>query len=166
MITNKLGGAILVGVGMLICPLRSHAATLGCPAFPTPKIEISVDPPDDRTITTKSLDQMHAAGKIRHPAPVVGVYLGALQYGIQIDDTVRQAGAGRFCATPKYVTLKLGLERIIYIPHEFADDPCLSSLAHDHEAKHADSDIKAFEIARPALESAVRMAVSRATTEA
>ena len=134
-----------------------------CPTFTPPSIEIRVEPPDDRVDTTKSLVQMRAAGKTRHPAPVVGVYVGAVQYGAQIDDTVRTIAAGRVCATPNYVTLKLTLDRIIFIPREFADDPCLKSLSQDHEAKHADADAKALDGARPTFEAAVRTAIDRGT---
>jgi hypothetical protein len=163
-ITNKLGSVILVGVCVMV-PVRVRAADVECPVFAPPVIELRVDPPDDRIDTTKSLEQMRrAAGKVRHAAPLVGAYLGALQYGIQIDDTVRQTAAGVFCVTPKYVTLKLVLERIVYIPREFTGDSCLAALARDHEAKHADAEAKALDTVRPALETAVREAVHRAAT--
>jgi hypothetical protein len=78
---------------------------------------------------------------------------------------VRKIGSGGFCATPKYVKLELSLRRIIYIPREFTDDPRLTALARDHEAKHAGADAKALDIVRPAIESAVRVALRRATTD-
>jgi hypothetical protein len=164
--TNKLLGMLLVGVWMVALSVRPHSATFNCPAFSSPKIEISIEPPDDRTDTTKTLATMRAAAQNRHPAPIVGAYMGALQYGIQIDDTVRETKISRFCATPQYVTLNFKFERIIYIPREFVDDPCLVTLAHDHEAKHAESDVTALGTARPTFEGAVRMAVRRATREA
>ena len=164
--TNKLFGVLLAGVWMVGSPARLYPATFNCPAFSPPKIVISVEPPDDRTNTTKTLAQMRAAAQIHHPDPIVGAYVGALQYGIQIDDTVREIKTGHFCATPQYVTVKLGLERIIYVPREFADDPCLVALAHDHEAKHAESDVTTLGTARPTFEGVARAAVTRATREA
>ena len=163
MITNKLGSAILVGVCVMV-PARVRAADCQVSRIPPPAIHLRVDPPDDRIDTTKSLEQMRAAGKVRHAAPLVGAYLGVVQYGIKIDDTVRQTAARVFCVTPKYVTLKLALERIIYIPREFTSDPCLVALARDHETKHADTEAKALDTARPALETAVREAVRRVAT--
>ena len=115
---------------------------------------------------TKSLARMRASSKTRHPEPVVGVYLGAVLYGIQIDDTMRTIAAGRFCATPHYVTLKLRLEQVILIPREFADDSCLKSLSQDHEAKHADADAQALAGARPAFEAALLAAVGQARAQA
>ena len=156
---------ILIGISLSLFSGTVLAAELKCPVFAPPKIEISVSRPDDRIDTTKSLEQIRAAGKDRHVAPIVGAYLGALQYRIQIDDTVRETAPGHFCATPKYITLRLTLDRIIYIPREFADDPCLRSLTTDHESKHADADAEALSGARPALESAARNAVRRSTME-
>jgi hypothetical protein len=112
--------------------------------------------PPTKIDTTKSLEQVRAAAKGPHSSPVVGAYLGVLQFGIQIDDSVRKIGTGRFCAAPKYAKLKLSLGRIIYIPRELTDDRCLRSLVRDHEAKHADADAKALDIARPAIEAAVQ----------
>ena len=109
---------------------------------------------------------MRAAGKVHHPAPVVGVYLGAVRYGAQIDDTARSISADRVCATPKYVILKLTLHRVIYIPQEFADDPCLRSLSQEHEGKHADADAEALDNARPTFQAAVRAAIDRGTRNA
>jgi hypothetical protein len=109
---------------------------------------------------------MRATAKARHLAPVVGVYVGKVRYGIEIDDTVRRIAPDRVCSTPKYVTLKLELDWVIYIPLEFADDPCLASLARGHEAKHADADARAFGIARPAFQSALRTAIRQVTPSA
>jgi len=106
------------------------------------------------------------AGKIHHPAPIVGVYVGAVQYDAQIDDTVRTIVADHVCATPKYVTLKLTLERVIYIPHEFAADPCLRSLSQGHLAKHADADAKALDSERSAFQAAVRTGIDQGTRNA
>jgi hypothetical protein len=160
--TNNLLALILVGLSLAAFPARLHAANLECPAFAPPKIEIRIGVPTDKIDTTKSLEQVRAAAKGSHSSPVVGAYLGALQFGIQIDDTVRKIGTGRFCASPKYAKLKLSLGRMIYIPREFTDDPCLRSLVRDHEAKHADADAKALDIARPAIEAAVQEALRRA----
>lgn len=76
---------------------------------------------------------MRAAGKIHHPAPIVGVYLGAVP-----DRRCRSVHLSR--PTAKYVTLKLTLHRVIYIPQEFGNDPCLQLLSEEREAKHADAD--------------------------
>ena len=131
-----------------------------------PSRRISVQGPDDRVNTTKSLAQLRAAGKTGHPALIAGAYLGAVEYAIQIDDTVRTIAAGRVCVTPSYVTLKLTLERVIFVPREFANDPCLKSLSQVHEAKHADADAEALDGARPAFEAAVRAAIDRGTRNA
>ncbi len=150
---------------LAVFPVQLRSANLECPASAPPKIQIRCGPPTDQIDSTKSLQQVRAAAKGRHPSSVVGAYLGAVQYRIQIDDSVRRIGRGGLCATPKHVKLKLALVRIIYIPREFTDDPCLTALARDHEAKHADADAKAPDIARPAIESAVREAVRRATMD-
>ena len=155
---------ILAGILLAVFPAQLRGANLECPAFAPPKIQTRISPPTDHIDTTKSLEQLRAAAKGRHLSPIVGAYVGALQYGIEIDNSVRKIGSGGFCATPEYVKLELSLRRIIYIPREFADDPCLTSLARDHEAKHADA--KALDIGRPAMESAVQEAVRYATTHA
>jgi len=164
--TNNLLAVILAGISLAVFPARLYGANLECPAFAPPKIDIRIGPLTNKIDTTKSLEQVRAAAKGPHPSPVVGAYLGALQFGIQIDDSVRKIGTGGFCATPEYAKLKLSLGRIIYIPREFIDDPCLRSLARDHEAKHADADAKALDIARPAIESTLQEALRRATTDA
>jgi len=110
-----------------------------------------------------SLQQLREAAEGHHPGPVLGLYVGTLRYGIEIDDTIRQLAPDRFCATPKYVSLTGQLDRAIHIPREFVDDPCLAALARDHEAKHAVADATAFEHARSLLSSAIRAAV-RANT--
>ena len=157
---------LLVGILLAVFPARLRCTTLECPVPAPPKIQIRVSPPADQIDTTKSLEQVRRAAKGRHPSLVVGEYVGALQYGLQIDDSVRKNGPDGFCATPEYVTLELSLRRVIYIPREFADDRCLTSLALDHEAKHADADAKALDIARPAIEAALQDAVRRATSDA
>jgi hypothetical protein len=72
------------------------------PAFAPPKIEIRIGPPTDKIDTTKSLEQVRAAAaEVPHTSRSLVRNLGALQFGIQIDDSVRKIGAGRFCAAPK-----------------------------------------------------------------
>lgn len=162
--TTKLLGVIVVIVVSALTPTQLRAADLRCPAFTPPKVEITLDPPVDRIDTTKTLAQMRAAGaagKIHHPAPVVGAYVGTVQYHAQIDDTTQTIAVDRVCATPKYATLKLSLERVIYIPREFADDRCLRSLSQEHETKHAEADAKALNDARRTFDTAVRAAIDQ-----
>jgi hypothetical protein len=89
--TNNLLAAILAGISLAAFPARLHGANLECPAFALPKIEIRIGPPLDQIDTTKSLEQVRAAANGRDPSAVVGAYLGALQFGIQIDDSVRKS---------------------------------------------------------------------------
>src|SRR5215471_8602542 len=110
-----------------------------------------------------SLQQLREAAEGHHPGPVLGLYVGTLRYGIEIDDTIRQLAPDRFCATPKYVSLTGQLDRAIHIPREFVDDPCLAALAPDHEAKHAVADATAFDHARSLLSSAIRAPPSALT---
>jgi hypothetical protein len=131
-----------------------------------PRIDINVTRGEEQIKTDRSLRQLRQVAEGHHPGPLVGMYSGALQYGIQIDDSQRQIGSGHFCSAPKCVTLIVALDRIIYIPREFADDPCLAALARDHEAKHAGSDAAALDHFRPSLSSTVREAVHRASSVA
>jgi hypothetical protein len=89
----------------------------------------------------------------------VGAYIGTLTYAAEIDDTIAEMSPGRFCTMPRYIILRLQLDRVIHIPREFVGDECLSTLAHEHEAKHAGADDAALEQFRPALLPALRAAV-------
>jgi hypothetical protein len=159
--TNNLPAVIVVSISLAVFPPQLHGANIECLAFAPPKINIRIGPPTDKIDTRRPGAGARAAAKGPHSSPLVGAYLGPLQFGIQIDDSVRKIGTAGSCATLKYAKLELSLGRIIYIPREFTDDPCLRSLARDHEAKQADADAKALDIARPAVELAVQEALPR-----
>jgi len=166
MITAKLLVAVFTGAFLIMGTAHAHDADVACPTDATPKIDINVTPDEIKIKTDKSLQQLRQVAEGHHPGPLVGLYLGALQYTAQIDDTLQKIGTGRLCATPKYVTLIMALDRIIWIPREFADDPCLAELARNHEEKHAAADAMALDHFRPSLGSAVGAAVRRATSVA
>jgi hypothetical protein len=158
---------------VLIVLLASASLTAGaaradilCPVGAMPRIDIKITRGEEQIKADISFRQLRQAAEGHHPGPWVGLYIGTLKYGIQIKNTVRRIGADRFCATPKYVTLIMELERIIHIPREFADDPCLAALARDHEAKHAGADATALDHFRPSLGAALREAVRHATSVA
>jgi hypothetical protein len=157
---------ILVGISLLVFQAQFHGANLECAASALPKIEIRISPPTDKIDTRRARSRCARPPKGPILLRSLGRISAASQFGIQIDDSVRNIGTGGFCATLKYAKLKLSLGRIIYIPREFTDDPCLRSLARDHEAKHADADAKALNIARPAVELAVQDALRHATSDA
>jgi hypothetical protein len=163
MITAKLPFAVFTVAFLTASAVGARGADVTCPVGATPKIDINVTPDEVKIKTDKSLQQLRQVAEGHHPGPLVGFYIGALQYGIQIDDTLQRVGTDRLCATPKYVTLIMTLDRIIWNPREFVDDPCLAGLARDHEEKHAAADAAALDHFRPSLGSAVGVAVRRAT---
>jgi hypothetical protein len=165
-ITTTLLIAILASVSLITGATRASSEGVACPVKAMPRIDIKLTRGEEQIKADISLHQLRQAADGHHPGPPVGLYVGALQYGIQIDDTLRRIEADRFCATPRYVTLIMELDRIIHIPREFADDPCLADLARGHEAKHAGADATALDRFLPSLRAAVREAVRRATSVA
>jgi len=163
MIGTQLLIAILAGVTLLTVAASARGGDPGCPIAASARVQINLTQGTAHVETDMSLQQLREAAEGHHPGPVLGLYVGTLRYGIEIDDTIRQLAPDRFCATPKYVSLTGQLDRAIHIPREFVDDPCLAALARDHEAKHAVADATAFEHARSLLSSAIRAAV-RANT--
>ena len=113
--------------------------------------------------TNISLEQLRSAVKGRHPSPVLGLYVGTLQYGVEIDDTIWNVAPDRICATPRYAILTIRLNSAIYIPREFLGNSCLEALARAHEAKHADADVQALDRFRPLVAPAVREALRHDT---
>jgi len=164
MIRTKLLIAILAGVSLTTVAASAHGGHSGCPNAAPARVQINLTRGAAAHVETDmSLQQLREAAEGRHPGPVLGLYVGTLRYGVEIDDTIRQLASDRFCATPEYVSLTGQLDRAIHIPREFVDDPCLAALTRDHEAKHAVADATAFDHARSSLSSAIRAAV-RANT--
>jgi hypothetical protein len=122
-------------------------------------IHIGVRRAPMRVEADMGLKELRKAAAGRYPAPIVGAYIGTLTYAAEIDDTTAEVSPGRFCTMPRYIILRLQLDRVIYIPREFVGDECLSSLAHEHEAKHAGAEDAALEQFRPALLPALRAAM-------
>jgi hypothetical protein len=159
MITTKLLIAILTGVSLITAAASAQSDDFPCPIAGPARVQINLTRGAEQVEADISLQQVRESAQGRHPGPVLGLYVGTLRYTITIDDTVRQLTPDRFCATPKYVTLTVQLDRVIHIPREFVDDPCLAALARDHEAKHADADAMALDRSRSSLLSAIREAV-------
>jgi hypothetical protein len=155
----------IIGVPLLATiTMGAHAETIACtPASPA-KVTADITIGEPQIKTDINLDELRTAAQ-GHRGPLVGAYAGALHYEIQIDDDVTQETGERFCSTPRYVTLVVQVDRIIYIPQEFAADPCLAVLAREHETRHADAEAKALDHARPALLTAIRKALNRATID-
>jgi hypothetical protein len=164
MIGTQLLIAILAGVSLITAAASARGGDSGCPIAAPARVQIDLTRGAAAQVETDmSLQQLREAAEGHHPGPVLGLYVGTLRYGIEIDDTIRQLAPDRFCATPKYMSLTGQLDRTIHIPREFVDDRCLAALARDHEAKHAVADATAFDHARSPLSSAIRAAV-RANT--
>jgi hypothetical protein len=166
MIRTKLLIAILTGLSLTTAAASARGDDFACPVAAPAKIRISLTSGVKHVEMDISLQQMRKAAEGHHLGPVLGLYVGTLRYGIEIDDTIRQLASDRFCATPKYVTLRVQLERTIHIPREFDRDPCLAALARDHEAKHADTDAVALDRSRSLLAPAIREAVGASTAAA
>jgi len=164
MIRTKWLIAILAGVTPIMVAASARGGDSGCPIAAPARVQINLTRGTAAQVEADmSLQHLREAAKGHHPGPVLGLYVGTLRYGIEIDDTIRQLAPDRFCATPRYVSLTGQLDRAIHMPREFVDDPCLAALARDHEAKHAVADATAFDHARSPLSSAIRAAV-RANT--
>jgi hypothetical protein len=159
MIRTKWLVAILAGVAPIMVAASARGGASGCPIAAPTRVQINLARGAARVEMDMSLQQLREAAEGHHRGPVLGLYVGALRYGMEIDDTIRQLAPDRFCAIPKYVSLTGQLDRAIHIPREFVDDPCLAALARDHEAKHAVADATAFDHARSPLSSAIRAAV-------
>lgn len=165
MIRTKVLTAILTGVSLITAAASARDDDFACPVAAPAKVRVNFARSAEHVETDISLQQVRKAAEGHHPGPVLGLYVGTLRYGIEIDDTIRQLAPDRFCTTPKYVTLTVQLDRAIHIPREFVGDPCLAALARDHEAKHANADAVALDRSRSSLLSAIREAV-RANTAA
>jgi hypothetical protein len=166
MIRTKLLTAILTGVPLITVAVSARDDDFACPVAASAKVEVNFARSAEHVETDVSLQQVREAAEGHYHGPVLGLYVGTLRYGIEIDDTIRQLARDRFCATPKYVSLALQHDRAIHIPREFVGDPCLAALARDHEAKHAEADAKAVDHTRSYLYSAIREAVRANTTAA
>ncbi len=158
--------AILTGVSLIMAAASARDDGFACPVAAPAKVKVNFARGTEHVETDVSLHQLREAAEGHHPGPVLGLYVGTLRYGIEIDDTVRQLERDRFCATPKYVSLAVRHDRTIHIPREFVGDPCLAALARDHEAKHAETDAKTVDHSRSSLLSAIRQAVRANTTAA
>jgi hypothetical protein len=166
MIRTKVLTAILTGVSLITAAATARDDDFACPVAAPAEVKVNFARSAEHVETDISLQQVREAAEGHHPGPVLGLYVGTLRYGIEIDDTIRQLARDQFCATPKYVSLTVQLDRAIHIPREFVDDPCLAALARDHEAKHAEADAIALDDARSSLLSAIRQAVRANTTTA
>jgi hypothetical protein len=159
MITTKLLIAVFTSVLLITAAVSARGNDFACPTAAPAKVQINLRRGTEQVETDISLQQVQEVAKGRHPGPVLGLYVGTLRYEIAIDDTIRQLPPASFCATPKYVTLTVQLDREIHIPREFVGDPCLTTLARDHETKHADAEVMALVRSRSSLVSAIRQAV-------
>jgi hypothetical protein len=166
MIRTKLLIAVLAGGSLMTAAASARGDDFACPVATSARVQINLTRGAEQVETDISLQQVREAAEGHHAGPVLGLYVGTLRYGIEIDDTIRQLAPDRFCATPKYVTLTGQLDRAIHIPREFVGDPCLAALARDHEAKHARADAIAFDRSRSSLSSAIREAARANTTTA
>lgn len=158
--------AILTGVSLIMAAASARGDDFACPVAVPTKVKVNFARSAEHVETNISLQQVREAAEGHHPGPVVGFYFGTLRYGIEIDDTIRQLARDRFCATPKYVSLTVQLDRAIHIPLEFVGDSCLAALARDHEAKHAKADAIALDHSRSSLLYAIRQAVRANTNTA
>jgi hypothetical protein len=158
--------AILVGVALITVAAGARAEDVPCPIAQPASVQVNITIGAEHVETDVSLQQVRESARGHHPGPVLGLYVGTLRYGLEIDDTIRQLAPDRFCATPKYVSLTVQLDRAIHIPREFVGDPCLAALARDHEAKHADADAIALDHSRSSLMFAIREAVRAGTAAA
>jgi hypothetical protein len=164
--SRKVLTAILTGVSLITAAASERADDFACPVAAPAEVKIKFARSAEHVETDISLQQLREAAEGHHSGPVLGLYVGTLRYGIEIDDTIRQLARDRFCATPKYVSLTVQHVRAIHIPREFVGDPCLAALARDHEAKHAEADVIAVDHSRSSLLSAIRQAVRANTTAA
>jgi hypothetical protein len=149
--SRKVLTAILTGVSLITAAASARADDFACPVAAPAEVKINLARSAEQVETDISLQQLREAAEGHHSGPVLGLYVGTLRYGIEIDDTIRQLARDRFCATPKYVSLTVQHDRAIHIPREFVGDPCLAALARDHEAKHAEADAIAVDHSRSSL---------------
>jgi hypothetical protein len=166
MIRTKVLTAILTGVSLITAVASARDHDFACPVAAPAKVKVNFARSTEHVETDISLQQVRETAEGHHPGPVLGLYVGTLRYGIEIDDTIRQLARERFCATPRYVSLAVQHDRAIHIPREFVGDPCLAALARDHEAKHAEADAIALDHSRSSLLYAIRQAVRANTTTA
>ena len=150
--------AIIIAAIVVANPAWAKSDQTTCP-MSAPSIHIDVRRVPMRVEADMGLEELRQAAAGHHQAPIVGAYIGTLGYAAEIDDTIAEVSPGRFCTMPRYIILRLQPDRVIHIPREFVGDKCLSSLAHEHEAKHARADGAALEQFRPALLPALRAAV-------
>ncbi|HEY2019426.1 MAG TPA: hypothetical protein VGH38_38225, partial [Bryobacteraceae bacterium] len=155
--TNSLSATITAAIVAANAAWANSDQTT-CP-ISAPSIHIDERRAPIRVEADVGLRELREAARGHHPAPIVGAYIGTFTYAAEIDRTTVEVRPGHFCTMPRYIILRLQLDRVIHIPREFAGDECLSSLAHEHEAKHARAEDAALEQFRPSLLPALRAAV-------
>jgi hypothetical protein len=71
---------------------------------PWRRVKINFARSAEHVETDISLQQLREAAEGHYSGPVLGVYVGTLRYGIEIDDTIRQLASNLFCATRPELT--------------------------------------------------------------
>jgi hypothetical protein len=163
---KKSLGLIAIIITLIAALECAKADDLKCsmPMPETMRVELTRTP--TRFSADLSLTELRqAAIEHHHLGPIVGANRATISYAVDIDHATQKIGPGRFCATPKYIILRVTLDQTIFIPRDFVGDNCLASLARNHEGKHAASEDSAVDRVQSAFLSVLRSAVRHNPTE-
>jgi hypothetical protein len=88
--SRKVLTAILTGVSLITAAASERADDFACPVAAPAEVKIKFARSAEHVETDISLQQLREAAEGHHSGPVLGLYVGTLRYGIEIDDTIRR----------------------------------------------------------------------------
>lgn len=142
--TNKIVAAL---IGMLLMGVGAGAQAAGCPAAPPAQIAFEPQPsplPQDTSASAKDLAiKLGADGDHRAP----GYYEASTAMTAKRDTAIAKLPDGTVCATAVKLTVKLSLDRKLWMASELNDDKCVQqafATAYGQRAKADDDTIAQF----------------------
>jgi len=142
--TNKIVAAL---IGMLLMGLGTGAHAAGCPAAPPAQIAFEPQPsplPQDTSASAKDL-AIKLGADADHRAP--GYYEANTAMTSKRDTAIAKLPDGTVCAVAAKLTVKLSLDRKLWLASELNDDKCVQqafATAYGQRAKADDDTIAQF----------------------
>jgi len=142
--TNKIVVAL---IGLLLMGLGAGAQAAGCPAAPPSQIAFEPQPsplPEDTSASAKDL-AVKLGADADHRAP--GYYEANTAMSAKRDTAIAKLPDGTVCALAAKLTVKLSLDRKLWLANELTDDKCVLqafATAYGQRAKADDDTIAQF----------------------
>ena len=155
--------ALLVSVCLAVMATQPMATAQSCPEVLT-QLELSVDHAPielNNRISQAELTTMARSGiaTLGHHARPLGLTTARLAYGFQFDLMANEQ-AGRVCAAPRQVTLRLGYDQmLVHILDRYRPGSCQYEAVYEHEQEHVRINFDTLQRYLPPIEAAVRRAI-------